>query len=261
MRLFSYRDRPVHLRPDPLERLRRSVAAHEAIAEGVARVELAALDGGELPPSDAGAHIEVVIALKYQRAFRLSGNPAERRHDVGVCCASRRPERAAAGAASRHCCAAPSAEAGRCWSLGQPTTLLGARTPAARCCSPAASVSPIVAMGHRLQTVSQPFALHFSAASRGSAVVLADLAHAPWEARLRCHFKDQGTRADLCALVSDDSGGLQLMKNKRRAAPGVFPSPWGDGRRKAAALRALYTCSAARHRNAVFEAAQAHGWP
>ena len=51
------------------------------------------------------------------------------------------------------------------------------------------------------------------------------------------------------------------MKNKRRAAPGVFPSPWGDGRRKAAALGALYTCSAARHRNAVFEPAQAHGWP
>lgn len=99
MRLFSYRKRPVHLGPWPLERLTRlaagaapdlealppmqalsfdvadpdarrrtpgvpaAAAAARRHGADVARFELVADEPGtELPPFEAGAHIDVVIA-------------------------------------------------------------------------------------------------------------------------------------------------------------------------------------------------------
>ena len=52
------------------------------------------------------------------------------------------------------------------------------------------------------------------------------------DADLRCHFKDEGTRADLSALVPDQRSGLQH-----------------------------YTCGASRYMAGVFSAARASGWP
>jgi hypothetical protein len=57
----------------------------EEMAEGVAKYEFVAPDGGELPPFDAGAHVDVVIAPEYQRAYSLAGDPADRsRYVLGV---------------------------------------------------------------------------------------------------------------------------------------------------------------------------------
>ena len=47
----------------------------EEMAADVASYEFAALDGGELPPFDAGAHIDVVIAPEYQRAVQPGRRP------------------------------------------------------------------------------------------------------------------------------------------------------------------------------------------
>jgi ferredoxin-NADP reductase len=55
-------------------------------------------DGGELPPFEAGAHIDVVIAPEYLRPYSLAGDPADRRRWVlGV----QREDPAPAGAAAR----------------------------------------------------------------------------------------------------------------------------------------------------------------
>jgi ferredoxin len=87
-------------------------------------------------------------------------------------------------------------------------------------------------MAHRLHAIGRPFELHYSAASRRSAGFLQDLAQAPWASRVRHHFKDEGGRADLAALIPAYSTGMHL-----------------------------YTCGAPRYMDAVFEAALAHGWP
>lgn len=52
------------------------------MAQDVARYELAAADGSPLPPFEAGAHIDVVIAPEYQRQYSLAGNPADPSHYV-----------------------------------------------------------------------------------------------------------------------------------------------------------------------------------
>ncbi|MEO8080352.1 MAG: 4Fe-4S dicluster domain-containing protein, partial [Caldimonas sp.] len=57
----------------------------EDMTADIARYELAALDGGALPPWDAGAHIDVVVAPEYLRQFSLAGDPADRsRYVLGV---------------------------------------------------------------------------------------------------------------------------------------------------------------------------------
>ena len=47
-------------------------------------IEFTRPDGGALPPFEAGAHIDVVIAPEYQRAYSLAGDPADRSRYVLV---------------------------------------------------------------------------------------------------------------------------------------------------------------------------------
>ena len=57
----------------------------EEMAADIARYEFAADGGGPLPAFEAGAHIDVVIAPEYQRAFSLAGDPADAdRYVLGV---------------------------------------------------------------------------------------------------------------------------------------------------------------------------------
>jgi ferredoxin len=93
-------------------------------------------------------------------------------------------------------------------------------------------VTPLIAMAHRLHALGRPFELHYSAASRGSAGFLDDLAAAPWAEQVHLHLKDEGGRAELPALVP----------------------PWREGHH-------LYTCGSPRFMDAVFAAAMARGWP
>jgi hypothetical protein len=76
-----------------------TLVRREDMASDVARYEFEAVDGGELPPFDAGAHIDVVIAPEYLRPYSLAGNPAERAAGCWACSAKTR--RGAAAAARR----------------------------------------------------------------------------------------------------------------------------------------------------------------
>jgi ferredoxin len=93
-------------------------------------------------------------------------------------------------------------------------------------------VTPMIAMAHRLHALGKPFALHYSAAGRSTAGFLRDLAQVPWKDKVFCHFKDEGARADLPALMP----------------------PYADGMH-------VYTCGAPRYMDGVFAAATARGWP
>jgi ferredoxin-NADP reductase len=206
----------------------------QEMAEGVAKFEFAALAGGELPPFDTAAPIDVVIAPEYPRAFSLAGNPADRHHCVlGVL----RGPPASEGGGGRGGSALMhhAFREGRQVFVSRPAHHFALREAASRSLLLAGGigVTPLIAMAHRLHALGRPFALHYSAASRGSAGFLADLARVPWAAQVQCHFKGEGSRADLPALVPNHhAAGLQL-----------------------------YTCGAARDRDTVFEAAQARGWP
>ncbi|MCW5633232.1 MAG: 4Fe-4S dicluster domain-containing protein [Rubrivivax sp.] len=203
------------------------------MAEGIARFDFAAPDGGELPPFEAGAHVDVIIAPEYQRPFSLAGDPTDRRTWVlGVL---REPTPAQGGhgrggSALMH----RAFREGRRVFVGRPVNHFPLHEEAVHTWLFAGGigVTPLIAMAHRLHTLGRPFELHYSAASRRAAGFLDELAAAPWAARVRLHLKDEGGRADLPSLVP----------------------PWREGDH-------LYTCGSPRYMDAVFDAAAARGWP
>ena len=202
----------------------------EEMADAVAKYEFTALDGAPLPPFDAGAHIDIVIAPEYQRQYSLAGDPADRsKYVLGVLRES--PESGGrGGSALMH----RAFREGRTVFITRPTNHFPLFEDAAMSLLFAGGigVTPMIAMAHRLHALGRPFVLHYSAASRHTAGFLNDLAQAPWNDKVHHHFKDEGARADLPLLMPPYSAGEHV-----------------------------YTCGAPRFMDAVFEAAVARGWP
>jgi ferredoxin-NADP reductase/ferredoxin len=205
----------------------------DEMAEGVARYELRALDETPLPPFDAGAHLDVVIAPEYQRAFSLAGDPADRsRYVLGV----QREATAAEGGTGRggsalmHRAFRP----GRTLFVSRPRNHFALDEQASHTLLLAGGIgiTPLVAMAHRLHALGKRFELHYSARSRARAGFLEDLAAAPWRERVHLHLSAEGSRADFVRIVPPHRSGLHL-----------------------------YTCGSAPFMDAAFEAAHAQGWP
>ncbi len=200
------------------------------MAEGVARYELVAPDGQALPPFEAGAHIDVVIAPEYVRAYSLAGDPADRsRYVLGVL-RELPGQGGRGGSALMH----RAFRQGRRVFVSRPRNHFALHEDASHTLLFAAGigVTPLIAMAHRLHAIGKPFELHYSAASRRSAGFVAELAAPAWAARVHWHFKDEGKRADLPALLPRHVPGMQV-----------------------------YACGAPHYMDAVFEAAAAKGWP
>jgi reductive dehalogenase len=199
----------------------------EAMADDVARYEFSALAGAALPPFEAGAHIDVVIAPEYLRQFSLAGDPADRsRYVLGVL----NERHGRGGSALMH----RAFREGRQVFIGRPVNHFPLIEDASFSLLLAGGigVTPLIAMAHRLHALGRDFRLHYSAASRSTAGFLDELARAPWAGQVTLHLKDEGGRADLATLVPDYSTGQQL-----------------------------YTCGSPRYMDAAFAAAAARGWP
>ncbi len=208
----------------------------EEMAEGVARFEFAALEGDELPPFDAGAHVDVVVAPEYQRAFSLAGDPADRsRYVLGV----QREAPTSEGGPGRGGSALMfrAFRPGRKVFVSRPRNHFALEESASHTLLLAGGIgiTPLLAMAQRLHALDptgNAFELHYSAASRRVAGFLEELAAAAWRERVHLHFTDEGSRAELAAIVP-------------AYAPGQH----------------LYTCGSARYMDAAFAAASARGWP
>lgn len=61
------------------ETLRVVVRRSESQGQGVLVLDLAAADGGELPPFEAGAHVDLHLGEGLVRQYSLCGDPADRR--------------------------------------------------------------------------------------------------------------------------------------------------------------------------------------
>lgn len=206
----------------PVQLVRRDEMTPEA-----ARYELRALDGAELPAFTAGAHVDVVIAPEYLRAFSLAGDPADRgRWLLGV----QREVQGRGGSALMHRAFRP----GRRLFVSPPRNHFPLHEEAAHSVLIAGGigVTPLLAMAHRLHALGGSFELHVCARDRAHTPFLDDLQQAAWHANVTLHLSAEGSRADLSALIP-------------RHRPGHH----------------LYTCGGVRLMDAVFEAAASRGWP
>ena len=67
------------------ETLRVVVRRRESQGQGVLVLDLAPADGGELPPFEAGAHVDLHLGEGLVRQYSLCGNPADRQNGYGDC--------------------------------------------------------------------------------------------------------------------------------------------------------------------------------
>jgi len=205
----------------------------DAMARDQARFEFQDPAGKALPPFEAGAHIDVVIAPEYLRAYSLAGDPADAsRYVLGV----QREAPATEGGSGRGGSALMlrAFREGRRVFVSRPRNHFPLDEQATHTLLMAGGigVTPLIAMAHRLHALGRDFTLHYSVPSRTRAGFADTLQQVPWAARVRWHVSDEGTRADFATLMP----------------------PFGDGMQ-------LYTCGSPRHMDAVFAAAAAQGWP
>lgn len=207
--------------------IRVEVSKVEPMTPDITKYEFRALDGGDLPEWTAGAHIDVLVAPEFLREYSLSGDPADRkRYQIGVL----REDEGRGGSKLLH----RIFHEGRKVFISRPVNLFELDETAERTflMGGGIGITPMIAFAHRLHALGRDFELHYSCSSRAAAAYLKDLAAAPWADRVVYHFSDEGTRADLEAILSGYRPGWHV-----------------------------YTCGPDRYMSAVLAAAERAGFP
>ena len=207
--------------------LRVEVTKAERMSEDVSLYEFRALDGGDLPEWEAGAHLDIVVAPEFLRQYSMCGDPADRSaYRIGVL----REDGGRGGSKLMHRIFSP----GRKVFISRPINHFPLDETATKSLlmGGGIGITPMIAMGHALHAIGAEFEMHYSMTSRGKAGFLEELTSVPWADRVRLHVSDEGSRADLEAVLAG-------------YAPGSH----------------LYTCGPDRYMSAVMSAAARQGWP
>ncbi|MEM0946950.1 MAG: 4Fe-4S double cluster binding domain-containing protein [Pseudomonadota bacterium] len=182
--------------------IRVVVSKAEALTPEITVYELRTLDGADLPRWSAGAHIDVVVAPEYLRQYSLCGDPADRgRYRFAV----QREDGGRGGSKLMH----------RIFSEGRKIFVshpinhfpLEPSSGTAFFMGGGIGITPMIAMAHEAFARGSPFEVHYSCSSRDKAAFAAELQSQPWADKVRLHVSDEGTRADLDAILSLSAAG------------------------------------------------------
>ncbi|MDA4844226.1 2Fe-2S iron-sulfur cluster-binding protein [Hoeflea poritis] len=203
------------------------VSKREDLADDIVLFELTRADGKLLPPVDAGAHVDVVIAPEYQRQYSLAGDPSDNsKYVLGV----QKEEKGRGGSLLMY----RVFKEGRRVFISEPRNHfpLDEEAPFSILMAGGIGVTPLITMAHRLHALGREFIFHYSAKSEQQSGFARQLKAMPWSERVFFHFSADGKRANLPELIPGYREGFRL-----------------------------YTCGADRYMDGVFEAAGAKGWP
>jgi len=198
----------------------------ETLSDGLIKYEFQTPDGTDLPPATAGAHIDVVVAPEFLRQYSLSSDPADRsKYQIAVL----REDEGRGGSKLMH----------RIFTKGRRVHItppinhfpLHEEASFSYLFGGGIGITPMIAMAHRLHAIGQKFALHYSVPSRNKAGFWNDIQSFPWAQSAHLHISDEGTRANMNAL-------LQPLD-----------------------LAHVYTCGPDAYMNAVLAAAEQNGFP
>ncbi len=196
-------------------------------AERVVALDLVAENGGELPPFEAGAHIDVHIATGIVRQYSLCSDPADRtRYRIAVLleAASR------GGSATIH----DAFHEGRRVRITHPRNAfaLDPAAPRAVLVAGGIGVTPLIAMAHALHRGGTSFALHYCAHSRATAPFLEELESGPMGNAIELYLGAgaEARRFDAARVLAEEPDAH------------------------------VYVCGPSRLQDAVVAAAEAAGW-
>lgn len=206
--------------------VRVEITKAEKMTDGVTKYEFSSIIGDDLPEWTAGAHLDIVVAPEFLRQYSMSGDPSDRsKYQIGVL----REDEGRGGSALLH----------RIFSVGRKIFVskpinhfpLDETANKTYLMGGGIGITPMIAMAHRLHAIGADFVVHYSCSSRSNAGYLADLAAADWADRLHLHFSDEGSRADLDAVLGEYVVGAHV-----------------------------YTCGPERYMQSVMEAAERQGF-
>ncbi|MGR3660234.1 MAG: reductive dehalogenase [Paracoccaceae bacterium] len=200
----SFADAPV---------IKARISKVSEMSSGVTKYEFSALDGGDLPAWTAGAHLDVVIAPEFVRQYSMSGNPDDAsKYQIAVL----REDEGRGGSKFLHRIFTE----GRRVFVSKPINHFGLSEDASKSflMGGGIGITPMIAFAHRLHTLGKPFELHYCASRMDSAGFIDDLKAMPWAGNVSFHFSDQGTRADLDAVL----GGYQTGWHVYTCGPDQF---------------------------------------
>ena len=196
-------------------------------AEGIIKYEFAALDGCDLPPWEAGAHLDIVVAPEFLRQYSMSGDPADRsRYQIAVL----REDAGRGGSVLMHRIFTE----GRRVFISPPINHFPLVAEATRSVlmGGGIGITPLIAMAHALHAQGRAFIMHYSGRTRSSMAMLDDLNGFAWADKVKLHISDEGSRLDLDEALAGYQPGWHL-----------------------------YTCGADRYMTAVMDAAARAGFP
>jgi len=218
-----------HQRPDYKDApvIMARVSKVEAMSVGVNKYEFQSWNGSDLPEWSAGGHLDVVVTPEFLRQYSMSGDPADRsKYQIGVL----REDDGRGGSKMLHRIFTK----GRRVFISQPINHFGLEEGATKTflMGGGIGITPMIAFAYRLTALSAEFELHYSASRKADAGYLEDLAQVPWADKVHYHFSDQGSRADLDALLAGYQDGWHV-----------------------------YICGPDRYINGVMDAAEKAGFP
>lgn len=203
------------------------VSKVEPMTSDVTKYEFTAWDGSPLPSWTAGGHLDVVVTPEFLRQYSMSGDPADTgSYQIGVL----REDEGRGGSAMLH----RIFNEGRRVFISKPINHFELDETASKSflMGGGIGITPMIAFAHRLHALGKEFELHYSASKKDSASYLADLAAMPWADRIHYHFSDQGSRAELNAILAGYQPGWHV-----------------------------YTCGPDRYMSGVIDAATVQGFP
>ena len=203
------------------------VSKVEKMTADVTKYEFTAWDGGPLPGWTAGAHLDVVVTPEFLRQYSMSGDPADTsKYQIGVL----REDEGRGGSKMLHRIFTE----GRRVFLSKPINHFDLDETATKTflMGGGIGITPMIAFAHRLHALGHDFVLHYSASRKADAGYLDDLAAVPWADKVHLHVSDQGSRADLDAVLAGYRPGWHV-----------------------------YTCGPDRYMTGVMEAAERQGFP
>ncbi|MFV2038128.1 MAG: 2Fe-2S iron-sulfur cluster-binding protein, partial [Paracoccaceae bacterium] len=173
----------------------------EKMSDAVTKYEFAMPDGAPMPEVSAGAHIDVVVAPEFFRQYSLSGDPADRtKYQIAVLT---EPQGRGGSRLLQRIF-----EPGRKVFISYPINHFELREDASftYLMGGGIGITPMIAMAHRLHFIGAEFVMHYSASTRVGAGFLPDLAKMPWADRVKLHFSDEASRADLRQCLKNNAG-------------------------------------------------------
>ncbi len=207
--------------------VRVQVSKVDKMSSDVTMYEFRSLDGSDLPPWTAGAHLDIVVAPFYLRQYSMSGNPADRSsYQIGVL----REDEGRGGSKLLH----RIFKEGRKVFISKPINHFELEETAAKTflMGGGIGITPMIAFAHRLHALGKEFELHYSAKSRQGAGYLENLATVPWAQNITYHFSDENKRAAFGDILDS------------------YESGWH-----------VYTCGPDRYISGVISAAESLGFP